>query len=137
MNQVSTTIKLLRTEKGINQEQLAEQLHVTRQAVSSWETGKTQPAIETLKQIAEYFDVSVERLIYGREYKAPAGETVHRWSWNRGRVYLAVNFYPDRLLWVGAMLAMVVSYVDWRSIGWALLHGLLNWGYILYYIIVH
>ena len=53
MNEVSTTIKLLRTEKGINQEQLAEQLHVTRQAVSSWETGKTQRDIETMKQIAE------------------------------------------------------------------------------------
>ena len=43
MNKVNTMIKLLRTEKGMNQEQLAEQLHVTRQAVSSWETGKTRP----------------------------------------------------------------------------------------------
>ena len=135
MNQVSTTIKLLRAEKGINQEQLAEQLHVTRQAVSSWETGKTQPDIEAMKQIAEYFDVSVERLIYGREYKEPSGENVRRWSWNKGRMHLAVNFYPDRLLWLGGMLAMVVSYVNWHSIGWALLHGILNWGYILYYII--
>ena len=39
MNKVNTMIKLLRTEKGMNQEQLAEQLHVTRQAVSNWETG--------------------------------------------------------------------------------------------------
>ena len=135
MNQVSITIKLLRIEKGINQEQLAEQLHVTRQAVSSWETGKTQPDIETLKQIAEYFGVSVERLIYGKEYKEPDRENVRRWSWKWGQVHLAVNFYPDRLLWVGGMLAMVVSYVNWHSIGWALLHGCLNWGYILYYII--
>ena len=42
MNKVNTMIKLLRTEKGINQEQLAEQLHVTRQAVSNWETGVSQ-----------------------------------------------------------------------------------------------
>ena len=135
MNKISTNIKLLRIEKGINQEQLAEQLHVTRQAVSSWETGKTQPDIEMLTRIAEYFDVSVERLIYGREYREPSGETVHRWSWDKGKMHLAVNFYPDRLLWVGAMLAMVVSYGNWHSIGWALLHGMLNWGYILYYII--
>ncbi len=33
------------------------------------------------------------------------------------------------------ILATVVSYVNWKSIGWALLHGLLNWGYIIYYII--
>jgi len=135
MNKVATTMKLLRMEKGINQEQLAEQLHVTRQAVSSWETGKTQPDIETLKKIAEYFDVSVERLIYGREYKESSGETVRRWSWDRGGMHLAVDFYPDRLLWVGGILAMIVSYVKWQSIGWALLHGILNWGYILYYII--
>ena len=137
MNKISTNIKLLRMEKGINQEQLAEQLHVTRQAVSSWETGKTQPDIEMLTRIAEYFDVSVERLIYGREYREPSGETVHRWSWDKGKMHLAVNFYPDRLLWVGAMLAMVVSYGNWHSIGWAILHGMLNWGYILYYIILY
>ncbi len=39
MNKIRTTMKRLRLEKGINQEQLAEQLHVTRQAVSNWETG--------------------------------------------------------------------------------------------------
>ena len=53
MNKISTTIKRLRMEKAINQEQLAEQLHVTRQAVSNWETGKTQPDIETLTSMAE------------------------------------------------------------------------------------
>jgi transcriptional regulator with XRE-family HTH domain len=68
MNKVNTMIKLLRTEKGMNQEQLAEQLHVTRQAISSWETGKTQPDIDTLTRIAELFDVSVEQLIYGKTY---------------------------------------------------------------------
>ena len=39
MNKVNSTIKRLRPEKGINQEELADQLHVTRQAVSNWETG--------------------------------------------------------------------------------------------------
>ena len=42
MNKVNTMIKRLRLEKSINQEQLAEQLHVTRQAVSNWETGVSQ-----------------------------------------------------------------------------------------------
>ena len=63
MNKVNTMIKVLRTEKGMNQEQLAEKLQVTRQAVSNWETGKTQPDIETLTRMAEVFGVSVEKLV--------------------------------------------------------------------------
>ena len=39
----------LRTRRGLSQEQLAEQVHVTRQAVSRWETGETVPNTETLK----------------------------------------------------------------------------------------
>lgn len=35
----------------------------------------------------------------------------------------------------GCALAMVISYVKWQSIGWAILHGLLSWIYVIYYII--
>lgn len=135
MNKVHSSIKRLRQDKGMNQEQLAEQLHVTRQAVSNWETGKTQPDIETLTKIAEYFDVSVEYLIYGKEPQANSGEEVHRWVWRRGRFHFAVNWYPERLAAFGVVLAMIISYVNWHSVGWAILHGLLNWGYVLYYMI--
>ena len=37
----------------------------------------------------------------------------------------------------GAALAMIISYVNWGSIGWAILHGLLNWFYVVYFVIVH
>lgn len=133
MNKVNTMIKRLRLERNINQEQLAEQLHVTRQAVSNWETGKTQPDIETLTKIAEYFDVSVEYLIYGKEPENKSGEIKRTWRW--GRNHLSLTYYPERLLLWGMILATVISYVNWHSIGWAILHGLLNWGYVLYYII--
>lgn len=42
MNVVSNSIKKLREEKGMTQDELAEKLNVTRQAVSNWETGKTR-----------------------------------------------------------------------------------------------
>ena len=35
----------------------------------------------------------------------------------------------------GSALAMVISYTEWHSIGWAIFHGLLSWVYVLYYII--
>ena len=48
MASVGSHIKRLRTEKRMTQENLAEQLHVTRQAVSAWETGKALPEQMTL-----------------------------------------------------------------------------------------
>ena len=125
----------LRTKKGLSQDELAEKVFVTRQAVSNWEIGKTQPDIETLTNMAAYFDVSVEYLIYGKEPVTNSGEEVRRWVWDRGRFHFAINWYPERFAAMGAVLAMIISYVNWHSIGWAILHGLLNWGYVLYYII--
>ena len=54
-------IRRLRTEKGLSQDELAEKLFVTRQAVSRWENGETTPNPETLKQLSRLFDVSIPR----------------------------------------------------------------------------
>ena len=53
----------LRTKKGLSQEQLAEQVFVTRQAVSHWETGETTPNTETLKLLSKLYDVSINTLL--------------------------------------------------------------------------
>lgn len=66
MNKVSKNIKKLRYEKNLTQEDIAKELFVTRQTVSSWESGRTQPDIETLVKLSEIFSVSTEELIYGK-----------------------------------------------------------------------
>lgn len=53
----------LRTEKGLSQDELAEKLFVTRQAVSRWENGDTVPNTETLKLLSALFDVSINTLL--------------------------------------------------------------------------
>ncbi len=53
----------LRTKHGLSQDQLAEKVFVTRQAVSRWETGETVPSTETLKQLSRLFDVSINTLL--------------------------------------------------------------------------
>ena len=53
----------LRTKHGLSQEQLAEKLFVTRQAVSRWETGETVPNTETLKLLSDCFRVSINTLL--------------------------------------------------------------------------
>ncbi len=75
MNTVSKNIRRLRKRDGISQEKLAEKLCVTRQAVSSWETGKTQPDIDTLIAIASAFDTDVNTLIYGESAVAKQTDT--------------------------------------------------------------
>ncbi|MBP3411489.1 MAG: helix-turn-helix domain-containing protein [Clostridia bacterium] len=53
----------LRTKKGLSQDELAEKVFVTRQAVSRWETGETTPNTETLKLLSRLFDVSINTLL--------------------------------------------------------------------------
>ncbi len=53
----------LRKRMGLTQEELAEQLYVTRQAVSRWETGEAAPGIDNLKQLSRLFDVSINTLL--------------------------------------------------------------------------
>ena len=53
----------LRTQNGLSQDELAEKLYVTRQAVSRWENGETIPNTETLKLLSKLFDVSINTLL--------------------------------------------------------------------------
>lgn len=64
---VGRNLKRLRQRAGLTQDALGERLHVTRQAVSAWETGKTAPDVETLAALAAALEVDVRALIYGPE----------------------------------------------------------------------
>ena len=61
--EIKDILKNLREEKGLTQEQMAERVMVTRQAVSRWETGETQPNTDTLKLLSREFDVSINTLL--------------------------------------------------------------------------
>ena len=60
---LSDKLYLLRKKSGLSQEQLAEQLNVSRQAISKWESGVSVPESEKLIVISTYFNVSVDYLI--------------------------------------------------------------------------
>ena len=118
---IGSNIKKLRKNKDMTQEQLAQALFVTRQAVERWETGKDEPDIEMLKAIAGALDATVEEVIYGEKKTGAMGNVKISW----GSAEKGITF--------GAALAMVISYVQWRSIGWAIMHGCLGWIYVIYY----
>ena len=56
-------LKAIRTKHHLTQDDMADKLFVTRQAVSRWENGDSTPNIETLKQISITFDVSINTLL--------------------------------------------------------------------------
>ena len=57
----------LRKNKGLTQEELAEVLFVSRTAVSKWESGRGYPSIDSLKEIANYFSVTIDELLSGEK----------------------------------------------------------------------
>jgi len=65
--ELSEKIQKLRKEQGLTQEQFAEQLFVSRTAVSKWETGRGTPSMESLKQIANLFHITLDQLLSTEE----------------------------------------------------------------------
>ena len=61
--EIRDILKSLREQHGLTQEQLAERVMVTRQAVSRWETGETQPNTDTLLLLSKEYDVSINTLL--------------------------------------------------------------------------
>lgn len=59
-------LKKLRQESGYSQQQLADKLNISRQAISKWENGKAIPDIENLQLLCEIYDVSLDT-IFGNE----------------------------------------------------------------------
>lgn len=63
-------LQQLRKENGLTQEQLAEKLHISRTAVSKWESGRGFPNIEALKNISTLFGVPLDDLLSDRELRS-------------------------------------------------------------------
>ena len=56
-------LKQFRKEWNITQKQLADALHTTVKTISHWETGYTEPSIDQILELAEFFKVSLENLL--------------------------------------------------------------------------
>ncbi len=121
---IGDNIKFYRKKNQLTQDDIAEACNVTRQAVSKWENGKTQPDIQTLSMLASTLEVSEEDLIYG-----PSDS--EKKTLTKIKENTTVEKTVDVGATVGTALAVVLSYVKWKSIGWAILHGCLGWVYIM------
>lgn len=65
--ELNQKLQELRKQKGMTQEELAACLYVSRTAISKWESGRGVPSIESLKQLAQFFSVTVDDLLSSDE----------------------------------------------------------------------
>ncbi len=61
-------LQMIRKEKGYNQLKVAMDLNISREALSHYENGKRSPDLDMLRRMSDYFNVSIDFLINGREF---------------------------------------------------------------------
>ena len=62
-------LKMIRKQRNLNQQKVALDLNITREALSHYENGKREPSLAMLNKLSAYFNVSIDFLINGEEFK--------------------------------------------------------------------
>lgn len=148
MDQVKTGIFIAhcRKEKNMTQRQLADLLGISDKTISKWETGKGLPEAGCMVALCEALEISVNELLTGEripaeQYQERAEETMVALAEMRAEVdavkkkVVSMDKGVTSGVTFGAVLAVVISYHAYSSVGWAILHGILGWIYVIYYLI--
>lgn len=122
---IGSKIKTLRLSKSMTQEQLAKVLHVSAQAVSKWENGKSYPDIHSLLLLSALFDVSLDQLIKGdlETMKQEVNAADVR-AMNRDAIIYTVL--------LAATIILPVPLLKWFDL-YGLIPELLLWGSAMYF----
>jgi len=150
-----------RKEKNMTQRQLADLLGISDKAVSKWETGRGLPEAGCMTALCEALGISVNELLTGEripsgKYQEKAEETmvvltrmiqkkaeetmealaqVKSEAAQAKKEVARIGKGVEEGVGFGAVLAMVISYHTYSSVGWAIVHGILGWIYVVYYLI--
>lgn len=122
---IGSKIKTLRLSKSMTQEQLAKALHVSAQAVSKWENGKSYPDIHSLLLLSALFDVSLDQLIKGDlETMKQEVNAADVKAMNRDAIIYTVL--------LAATIILPVPLLKWFGL-YGLIPELLIWGAAMYF----
>lgn len=122
---IGSKIKTLRLSKSMTQEQLAKALHVSAQAVSKWENGKSYPDIHSLLLLSALFDVSLDQLIKGDlETMKQEVNAADVKAMNRDAIIYTVL--------LAATIILPVPLLKWFDL-YGLIPELLIWGSAMYF----
>lgn len=122
---IGSKIKTLRLSQSMTQEQLAKALHVSAQAVSKWENGKSYPDIHSLLLLSALFDVSLDQLIKGDlETMKQEVNAADVKAMNRDAIIFSIL--------LAATIILPVPLLKWFGL-YGLIPELLIWGAAMYF----
>ena len=102
MTDIHSHLKALRRARELTQEAVARQVGLTRQAVSSHESGRTQPDLETLARYGEVYGVSLQEILYGGSRSERQLRRLRRAAWTVGAVLPICNALWAGLRWTAS-----------------------------------
>lgn len=106
-------ISVLRKRKGWSQEELAEQLHVTRQSVSKWESAQSVPDLEKVLQLSQIFDVSTDYLLkdnfeeQNEPLQADEAAPIRRVSMTEAEEFLRIKAFTAKRIAAATLLCIL------------------------------
>ena len=112
MTKISKNIKRLRMLQNMSQEELSQKLFVSRQAVSSWENGRTQPDLEMIQKLSELFGVQVEELLYGEKRNTKLEESVR----TSKTLFMVFSILGSLFVGAGVIILMVALWDKFPSL---------------------
>ena len=138
MSKFAENLTARRTALGLTQEALAEKIHVTRQAVSNWETGKTQPDLEMLALLSWALEIDVAALL-GAQAPPRSRGNLRRAAWSAAALaaallayclplpYLAEQFKRTNIALPYYLYLFLLRPLLWVLGGWTLVAVLHAW----------
>lgn len=111
---IAEKIKSLRLEHNLTQEELAKEIFVTRNAISKWENNKGIPNLDSLKLLANYFNVSLDYLINDEDFKELTIKNNEMIIYNKNLIYSIILFIVYTL--IGTLLPLSITYYEPTSV---------------------
>ena len=110
-------IQNLRQKKGWSQERLGQELNLSRQSISKWESGTATPTVDNLKELAKIFDVSVDSLL-GNEINIPDKEENKRVDNKKDKFIKILPFVLTGIIAVIAIVLIVSQVKMYNRLEW-------------------
>ncbi|MDD7267535.1 MAG: helix-turn-helix transcriptional regulator [Lachnospiraceae bacterium] len=134
--QIGRFIAMLRKEKGLTQEQLAERLGTSQKSISRWENGKTMPDLSLYEPLCEVLDIQVSELLYAKrmttDEKVKCGEITSLNLFATKSQLELFSVFTEVLIVVGIIISITLTShlatTVWETV-LTLISGWFVWGF--------